>query len=84
MAIRITRVRDSHETVLQVDGRLSELDIDGLDQEYGSCPEPPVLDLSNLQSADPAGVKCLRELISLGAKIRGASSYIHLLLEDKP
>lgn len=40
-----------------------------------------ILDLSNLSSADPAGVEVLLELVSLGTQIRGASPYIELLLK---
>ena len=42
--------------------------------------EPLVLDLSELQSADSAGVVKLVELVERGAQIRGASKYIELLL----
>jgi hypothetical protein len=38
------------------------------------------LDLSELQSADHEGVEILRELVGLGAEVRGASPYIELLL----
>jgi hypothetical protein len=39
-------------------------------------------DLSQLQSADNAGLEILRELVSKGAQIQNASPYIELLLKS--
>ena len=68
MTVRIRKTCDSDQTVLWVDGYLTVEDVGELD----------------LLSADSSGMKCLRELISLGAEIRGNSPYIALLLEKKP
>ena len=84
MAVRIVTGREANLTVFRVDGYLTVDDIGELDREYRSAEGPRVIDLSNLQSADAEGVKCLRELILLGAEIRGTSPYIELLLQDQP
>lgn len=81
MGIRITRTSDAHETVLRIDGQLHLENVAELTKEHWSVDGPLVLELSNLQSADVAGVDVLLELISLGVRIRGASPYIELLLK---
>ena len=84
MAIRVSVISEAGETVLRVDGHLKTEDVDELAREYRSVKRPPVLDLSNLNSADSAGVDCLRQLIVQGAHVRGTSPYLDLLLESKP
>jgi anti-anti-sigma regulatory factor len=81
MSIRITRTPDALETVLRIDGQLCVENVAELTREHQSVEGRLVLDLSNLQSADKAGVDVLLELISLGAQIWGASPYIELLLK---
>ena len=81
MSIRITRTSDACGTVLQVDGELCSENVAELTKEHRSVEGPVILDLSNLPSADPAGVEVLLELVSLGTQIRGASPYIELLLK---
>jgi ABC-type transporter Mla MlaB component len=82
MSIRITRTSEEGGTVLQVDGQLCSENVAELTKEQMSAEGSLVLELSSLQSADPAGVDLLLELISLGAQIRGASPYIELLLKE--
>ena len=86
----ITAPPDEHQevvgapqTVLKVDGRLKGDDVEELAQAYRSAQGATALDLSELQSADRAGVELLRELASMGAAIRGASPYIELLMRTK-
>jgi anti-anti-sigma regulatory factor len=84
MGIRITRTSDVHETVLHIDGQLCSENVAELTKEHRFVEGPLVLELSNLQSADTAGVDVLLKLISMGVQIRGASPYIELLLKRKP
>ena len=84
MGIRIIKTSNDRETVLRVDGQLRAENVAELTKEQRSVEGPLVLDLSNLQSADEAGVDVLLELISTGTRIRGASPYIELLLNSKP
>jgi len=82
--IRITRASDDQGAVLRIDGQLRSEDVDELGKEYRNVEGPAVLELTNLRSADAAGVALLLELVSLGAEVRGASPYIELLLRRKP
>ena len=84
MTVRIRKTCESDQTVLWVDGYLTAGDVGELDREYRSAQGSRGLELTNLLSADSEGVECLRDLISLGAEIRGNSPYIALLLEKKP
>lgn len=81
MSLRITRTLNSNTIVLRIAGRLRSGDVSELVAECDSAEGPLVLDLSELQSADPAGVVKLAELVERGAQIRGTSQYIELLLK---
>ena len=83
VTIRISKTADDRQTVLKVDGRLKADDVEELTRAYRSVQGASVLDLSELQSADREGVEILRELVAMGAEIRGASPYIELLLRAK-
>jgi len=83
MSIRVETTSDTYGTVLKVDGRLTSEDVDELARAFRSAQTTTALDLSDLQSADPAGLELLREIIALGAEVRGASPYIELLLKSQ-
>jgi hypothetical protein len=55
-------------------------DVAELAREYGAGKSPHVIDLSDLLSADSEGVRLILKFVSRGARIRGASPYIELLL----
>ena len=81
MNIRVVRFSEEERTVLKIDGRLQSVDVSELDQETRSVEGPLTLDLSELMSADKAGVERLRELQAQGAEMRGASRYMQMLLD---
>ena len=80
MTIRIDMISEGPEVVVYLAGRLSEDVtkelIDTCDHIKGSF----VLDLSNLLFADDAGIDAIRAISKQGAKIRGASQFIQLLI----
>lgn len=84
MTIHVSETKHKHGRVLKVDGHLKANDVPELTSAYRSAQGNCVLDLSELQSADSAGLALLRELVSLGAEIHRASHYIELLLKTKP
>lgn len=71
---------DVDGTVLRIDGHLKSEDVAELRKECAAANGSLILELSDLRSADSAGAGVLGELASRGAKIRGASKYIELLL----
>lgn len=83
MTIRISQASDDRRTVLKVDGRLNAGDVEELTRAFQSAQGMKALDLSELQSADRVGVEILRDLVSMGAEVRGASPYIELLMKTK-
>ena len=83
MSVRITTADDGERAVLKVAGRLKFGDVSELDKEVRSIAGPFVLDLSELQSADEAGIERLRELALGRAELRGVSHYVQLLLDVK-
>ena len=83
VVVRISTKLETSGTVLQVDGRLQSEDVDELTREYAAAEGPIVVELTNLQSADEAGVDALQRLASAGVQIQGASEYIALLLKKE-
>ena len=82
MTVRITKEIESGTTILRVDGQLRSEDVGALNNEYGELTGPVALELSQLQSADAAGVAALLEIAALGAELRGVSGYVKLLLSQ--
>ena len=82
MNVRITTTTDVDPTVIKIVGRLEAADVPELDKEIDSVDGRLVLDLSELKSAEPAGIERLRELAAGGAEFRGASPYVQMLLDD--
>ncbi len=81
MTIHVSEAKHSSGTVLKVDGHLKAGDVAELTQACRLANNLNTLDLSDLQSADKAGLEILRELASLGVQLRNASPYIELLMK---
>jgi len=81
MPIRITSVEESHGLVVRVDGWLEACDVATLEEAVGDDVRRTRLDLSELRSADAAGVVALRGLEGRGARLHGAPPFLRLLLE---
>ncbi len=82
MSFRITSTIDGELTRVKVAGRLQPPFESELDKEIRSIDGAFELDLSELLSADKAGIEKLRQLASNGAELRGASGYVRMLLDD--
>ena len=83
MNIRIDKETEGNDVVLHVSGRLAEDAIAQLTSVCESINDHYVLDLSMLMFADDAGAEEIRRLREGGARIRGASSFIELLISDE-
>jgi hypothetical protein len=84
MDLRLNVNREDDATVVHVDGRLSVRGVGDLDSTVTREPGTVIVDLTNLLSADDAGIAALRLLTERGVRLRGASPYIALLLgEDR-
>ena len=80
MDLHVSVSRELGATVVHVDGRLAVHGVRDRQITVGRTVGPVVRDLSNLLSADDAGVAALRLLMGCGIQLRGTSPYVALLL----
>ncbi len=80
MNIRIDTETEGPVVVLRISGRLVKPVIKQLTDVCEPLENNFVLDLSNMTLADDAGAEVIRKLRAKGADIRGASSFIKLLI----
>jgi len=83
MDIRIDIESEGPEVVLHVAGRLTGQTTEQLADVCEPIEGHYVLDLSKLMFADDAGAEAIRTLREGGADIRGASTFIRLLISDE-
>jgi len=83
MEIRIDIESEGPEVVLHVAGRLTGPAITQLSDICEPIEGCYVLDLSRLMFADDAGAEVIRKLCENGAEMRGASTFIKLLINGE-
>ena len=83
MEIRIDIESEGPDVVLHVAGRLAGAAITQLTDACEPIEGHYVLDLSKLMFADDAGAEAIRTIRERGADIRGASSFIKLLINGE-
>ena len=83
MTVLIETTSEDSKTIVSVAGRLQGLGVGELLKTHDSIEGEFVLDLSGLRSADPDGIKAIRKLLRAGAKLRGASPFIQILLGNQ-
>jgi anti-anti-sigma regulatory factor len=80
MTIRLTASTDGTATTVVIEGRLTVVDLPDVSAACESADAPLRLDLSNLKSADDAGIRAIRSLAERGAKLHGATPFISHLM----
>ena len=83
MEIRIDIESEGPDVVLHVAGRLTGPAFAELSEACEPMKGKFVLDLSKLKFADDAGAEAIRSLRERGAGIRGASTFIKLLINGE-
>ena len=83
MEIRIDIESEGPDVVLHVAGRLTGPAIKQLTDVCDPMEDHYVLDLSKLKFTDDAGAEAIRTLRERGTDIRGASSFIKLLINSE-
>lgn len=82
MTIHIEINSEAPEAVVYLAGRLSGVATKQLRDACDPIKGSFVLDLSKLLFADDAGIDVIRAISERGAKIRGASQFIQLLMKE--
>ena len=83
MEIRIDIESEGPDVVFHVAGRLTGPATKQLADVCEPMKSQYVLDLSKLMFADDAGAEFIRTLCERGAEIRGASTFIKLLIDGE-
>ena len=84
MDIRIDIESEGPDVVYHIAGRLSGPAISQLEAVCEPVEGHCVLELSKLKFVDDVGAEAIRTLRKRGAVVRGASSFIKLLIGDEP
>ena len=80
MTLRIACDQASGISVIRLEGWLEGDVVTELERVVAESARPLRLDLTQLRSADPAGLTVLKALRGQGAVLVGASPYLRLLL----
>ena len=83
MTVRIETSAGEKKPTVSVAGRLEGLGVGEFVRTCRSIEGELVLDLSGLRSADAEGIEAIQKLVQGGARLRGASPFIRLLLESE-
>ncbi len=81
MTVRMQVLSQESITVVSIAGRLAGEEATELRRIWADSGGD-VLDLSGLRGADEEGITVIRALVREGAKLRGASPFIRLLLAE--
>jgi hypothetical protein len=84
MSVRIDTTSEDSKTIVSVTGRLAGSATHEFLRACRAIEREFELDLTGLRSADSEGIEAIRELVREGRKLRGASQFIRLLLDDQP
>jgi hypothetical protein len=84
MDMRIDLKSDETGTVVRIAGRLAGRSVTQLMETCDPIEDLLVIDLSDLLFADEEGINTIRNIAEKGAKLRGASPFIKLLINNAP
>ena len=84
MTLRIDSATAGSTTIITVSGRLAGKEVREFLRACRATEGEIELDLTGLRSADSEGIEAIRKLVREGRKLRGASPFIRLLLDDQP
>ena len=81
--LRITKTLTGPIVTIKMDGRLVSGDTEVVVEACQGHPSSLVIDLSDLQFADEAGIRILQVMKAQGARIVGARPYLSLQLAEQ-
>ena len=82
MQIHIDFISSKSENIIHIAGRLSSNAVAQLRKACDQVKDPMVIDVSELLYADEEGINAIRAIADRGSKIRGASPFVQLLLDN--
>ena len=77
---RITTQHRGRETVVLLDGRLEDNELDEVRRVLAASAEPVELNLGGLEACSGAGVRELRGWLDKGVRLGSATPFIRMLL----
>ena len=83
MTLRVDTASEASMTVVSVAGRLEGEGVRELLKTCDAIEGEFELDLTGLRSADSEGIEAIRKLVRAGRKLRSASPFIRLLLDNQ-
>ena len=83
MTLRVDAATHDSKTVVVVAGRLAGEEVREFLRACRAIEGEFELDLTSVRSADSEGIEAIRKLVREGRKLRGASPFIRLLLNDQ-
>lgn len=81
---RITTQQRGPETVVILDGRLEDSELDEVRRVLEASAEPVELNLGGLEACTDAGITELRGWLNKGVRLGGATPFMRMLLTMKP
>ncbi len=79
--LRITLSEKEDGSMVQLAGRLGGEWVDQAKQSCATAEAPLLIDASELQEADTAGLTLLAELLDRGERVEGLSSYLAMRVD---
>ena len=80
--IRITTRQEQECTVVIIDGQVAEADVAEIRRVRSSLVGAVVLSLGGVTGCVSEGVRFLREWLDAGARLRDATLFLRMILED--
>jgi len=80
---RITTERESARTLVTLDGRLTDSDVEEIHRALSSVTGPVVLSLSGLETCSGEAVAELKQWLAAGFTLQGATPFIRMLLNNE-
>lgn len=81
---RITTQHRGRETVVLLDGRLKDNELDEVRRVLAASAEPVELNLGGLEACSGAGVRELRGWLDKGVRLGSATPFLKMLLTMRP
>lgn len=80
--IRITTQKTGRGTVVTIDGRVAESDLEEIRRVRKSVRGRVTLNLRGLDGGTAGGVELLRAWLGAGAKLQDATPFLEMILKD--